>query len=87
MAIAHGVKFLHFFWLAQQSNAIGPDYIDTYPDATMYQEMRTSLFQLGQFDDVVLHARHQSSAVALMYSETADIYFDSYSTGGAAKRT
>eukprot|EP01045_Picozoa_sp_COSAG04_P044963 COSAG04_NODE_15520_length_529_cov_1.318605_1_plen_100_part_10 len=55
----------------------------------MYQQIRTTLNELTMFDDIVGRGSAQLNLakVALLYSETADIWFSPLGTPGAAKRS
>ena len=55
----------------------------------MYQQVRTALNELTMFDDIVDSGSAQLNLakVALLYSETADIWYSPLYTPGAAKRS
>jgi hypothetical protein len=63
------------------------DYVDQ--DTGMYQQVRTALNELTMFDDIVDSGSAQLNLakVALLYSETADIWYSPLYTPGAAKRS
>jgi hypothetical protein len=50
--------------------------------------VRAGLSALGSFDDIVAQgvAQAQGAKAALLYSQTADFYFDGAGTPGAEKR-
>jgi hypothetical protein len=54
-----------------------------------YPAVRAALNELGLFDDIVAEGsvQPQGAAVALLYSESADIWFGSTGTSGAALRS
>ena len=88
--IAHGVKLVNLFGLLDAYTAPGPDYVGlTAGGASHYVEARRALNELGNFDDIVMHGAAQSVGrpVALLFSETGDIFHDSWGTAGAAKRS
>ena len=63
------------------------DYTDQ--DGGTYQEIRTALNELTMFDDIIVSGSAQLNLakVALLYSETADIWYSPLYTPGAAKRS
>ena len=88
--IGHGVKFVNLFGLLDADTAPGPDYVGlTAGGASHYIEARRALHELGNFDDIVMHGSAQSAGrpVAILFSETGDIFHDMWGTGGAAKRS
>ena len=54
----------------------------------MYPAVRAQLNELGLFDDIIAAGtpQAQGAKAAILFSETADIYYDSYGTPGADKR-
>ena len=87
MQIAHGVKIIDLFFLETSTSGYTCDYADQ--DTGMYQQIRTTLNELTTFDDIVSSGSAQLNLakVALLYSETADIWYSSLGTPGAAKRS
>jgi hypothetical protein len=99
-ALAHGVKWVHLYHL-QPSSTGGGDFCDGTvgsdgfgPDPasgfnTMYQNVLNEVSMLGQFDDIVSAGvpQAQGAKVALVFSETSDIYLNDYSNAGAGKRS
>ena len=88
--VMHGLKFLNLFNLLDEDTAPGPDYVGlTAGGASHYVEARRALNEVGNFDDIVMHGAAQSagSPVALLMSETGDIFHDCWGTAGAAKRS
>src|SRR5207237_2589766 len=53
----------------------------------MYQQVRTALHELGQFEDIVQDGRVSPARAGLWFSETADIWDDDRPPFDAAKRT
>lgn len=75
--VMHGMKFLNLFNLLDEDTAPGPDFVGlTAGGASHYVEARRTLNELGNLDDIVMHGAAQSvgSPVALLMSETGDIY-------------
>lgn len=84
--IAHGVKMVNLFQFRTAISGYTCDYVDQ--DGGSYEAVRSSLNALGTFDDIVAKgvAQAQGAKAALLYSETADIYFDTAATFGAELR-
>jgi len=63
------------------------DYVDG--DGGAYPTVRAATNQLGSFEDIIHVGMAQpiGAAVGLLYSETADIYYDSAGTYGAGLRS
>eukprot|EP01045_Picozoa_sp_COSAG04_P018302 COSAG04_NODE_1684_length_5957_cov_83.857631_6_plen_308_part_00 len=55
----------------------------------MYPEIHRQLNEFGTFDDIVASGvpQAQGAKAAIVFSKTADMYFDSFGTAGAAKRS
>jgi hypothetical protein len=62
------------------------DYVDA--DGGAYPTVRAALNQLGSFEDIITAGTVQpgGGAVAVLYSETADIFYDGTGTYGAELR-
>ena len=77
---------INYFVLA--TFATGPgDFTDSHHG--MYPEIRKQLNEYGTFDDIVASGvpQAQGAKAAIVFSKTADMYFDSFGTAGAAKRS
>lgn len=83
--IGHGVKYYDLFIFATAQESIHTcDYTD--PDDGSFQGVRQGLNEMGMMDDLVSTGVAQPDAtVALLFSETADIWWGSINNG-AAKR-
>ena len=84
--IGHGVKYFDLFIFATAQDAGHTcDYTD--PDDGSYQGIRRGLNEMGMMDDIVATGTAQPyAAAALLFSETADIWWGPI-TMGAAKRS
>jgi hypothetical protein len=84
--LAHGVKYLHLYVFAPSFSSPAGDYVDA--DGGTYQEVLKSTRELGNWDDILSKSKPHAAGVkvALLFSETGDIFLDSYGTAGAAKR-
>lgn len=84
--IAHGVKYLHLYVLAPCFSSPAGDYSDG--DGGMYEQILTAAHEVGQFDDILADSVPHAAGTktALLFSETGDIFLDTYGTAGAAKR-
>jgi hypothetical protein len=84
--IGHGVKYFDLFIFATaQEGQHTCDYTD--PDDGTYQGVRRGLNEMGMMDDIVAAGVAQPyAAAALLFAETADIWWGSISMG-AAKRS
>lgn len=87
LQIAHGVKIIDLFQLTTSTSGYTCDYTDQ--DTGMYQQVRTTLNELTMFDDIVNSGSAQLNLakVAILYSETADIWYSPLYTPGASKRS
>ena len=84
-SIAHGAKWINYFVLA--TFATGPgDFTDSHHG--MYPAIRQQLNEYGTFDDIVAHGvpQAQGAKAAILFSTTADMYWDAFGTPGSAKR-
>ena len=63
------------------------DYTDQ--DGGTFEEVRIAMNELGMFEDIVLAgaAQQNLAKVAILYSESADIWLSPIGTAGAAKRS
>ena len=80
------LRRINYFVLA--TFATGPgDFTDSHHG--MYPEIHRQLNELGTFDDIVASGvpQAQGAKAAIVFSKTADMYFDSFGTAGAAKRS
>jgi hypothetical protein len=85
--IAHGVKYIHLYVFAPCFSSPAGDYADA--DGGTYQEVLKATHELGNWDDILAKSQPHAAGVkvALLFSETGDIFLDSYGTAGAAKRS
>lgn len=85
--LAHGVKYIHLYVFAPSFSSPANDYADG--DGGIYQEVLKSTHELGQWDDILGAGKVHAAGVkaAMLFSETGDIFLDSYGTAGAAKRS
>jgi len=82
-AVGHGAKILNLFevdpvWLAYTENHINSN--------AMYGEVLKTLYELGQYDDIVDAGQVRPAEVGLWFSEAGDIWGDTANSGSAAKR-
>lgn len=82
--LAHGVKFINLYQFAPAFSSVAGDYVDA--DGGTYQAVLAGINELGAFDDIVAAGSVLEAKVALLFSETGDIWKDTYGTAGAAKR-
>ena len=83
-ALAHGMTIVDLFEFRPVWAAYTENYVNgraTY--ATVLQTLR----ELGQFEDIVQSGQRHPAAVALWFSETADIWDDNAGSFAAAKRS
>lgn len=85
--LAHGVKYIHLYVFAPCFSSPAGDYVDA--DGGTYQAVLTATHELGNWDDILAKSQPHAAGVkvALLFSETGDIFLDSYGTAGAAKRS
>jgi hypothetical protein len=85
--LAHGVKYIHLYVFAPSFSSPAGDYVDA--DGGTYEQVLRATHELGQWDDILADSVPHAAGVkvALLFSETGDIYQDSYGTAGAAKRS
>jgi hypothetical protein len=85
--LAHGVKYIHLYAFVPSFSSPANDYADG--DGGIYQEVLRSTHELGQWDDILGAGKVHAAGVkvAMLFSETGDIFLDSYGTAGAAKRS
>jgi hypothetical protein len=85
--VIHGVTFVDLFFFETSFQGYTCDYVDA--DGGAYPAVREGLNLLGAFEDIVQagYVQAQGAAVALLYSETSDIYRDTISTFGTGLRT
>eukprot|EP01052_Picozoa_sp_SAG31_P032187 SAG31_NODE_3504_length_4188_cov_2.084862_2_plen_420_part_00 len=84
--LSHGITRFDMFNFDPSTSGYTCDYVDS--DGGAYPTVRAATNMLGAFEDIV-HAgavQPYGAAVALLYSETADIFFDSAGTTGAELR-
>ena len=82
--LAHGVKFVHLYQFATAFSSVAGDYVDA--DGGTYQAVLTAVNELGTFDDIIAAGKILPAKVALLFSETGDIWKDTFGTADAAKR-
>ncbi len=82
--LGHGMQIVNLFEFRPVQAAYTENYCS---DPAMYQEIRKSLHELGQFEDIVQDGRVQPGIAALWFSETADIWDDNAHPFAAAKRS
>lgn len=85
--IIHGVTMVDLFFFETSWEGYTCDYVDAGGGA--YLAVREGLNLLGTFEDIVQTGvvQAQGAAVALLYSETADIFRDTIGTFGTGLRT
>jgi len=81
--LAHGMQVVDLFEFRPVQAAYTENYCN---DPANYAEIRRSLHELGQFEDIVQDGRVQPGVAALWFSETADIWDDNSHPFAAAKR-
>jgi hypothetical protein len=86
--LAHGLKFHNTFHFDTPDHAYTCDSTGNYPDLSHFAAVRRMWMECGEFDDIVMHgtAQAEQATVALLYSETSDIWHDGVGTLGSAKR-
>jgi hypothetical protein len=74
--LAHGLSFVNLFDLETSFSGYTCDYVDA--DGGAYPAVREGLNLLGTFEDIVQRGavQAQGAAAALLYSETADAWYD-----------
>lgn len=82
--IGHGAKVLNLFEFRPVQVAYTENHCS---DPAMYQEVRTSLHELGLFEDLVQDGQVRPAQAGLWFSETADVWDDYQKSLGAAKRS
>jgi hypothetical protein len=82
--LAHGMQRVNLFEFRPVQAAYTENYCN---DPANYVEIRKSLHELGQFEDIVQDGRVQPGVAALWFSETADIWDDNRHPFAAAKRS
>ena len=85
--LAHGVDRFDLFHLVPSTSGYTCDYVDA--DGGAYPTVRGALNALGSFEDIVAEGIVQpnGAAVALLYSESADIWYGSVGSYGAGLRS
>ena len=83
--IAHGVTRFDLFLFEPSTSGYTCDYVDG--DGGAYPTVRAALNQLGSFEDIVQAGAVQTAAVAILYSETTDIFLETGGTYGSALRS
>ena len=82
--MAHGVKVFNLFEFRPVQAAYTENHC-SHP--AMYQEVRRSLHELGQFEDIVQDGAVRPAQAGLWFSETADVWNDYERSLGAGKRS
>ena len=85
--LAHGVDRFDLFHLVPSTSGYTCDYVDA--DGGAYPAVRGALNLLGAFEDIVAQGivQPKGAPVALLYSESADIWFGSVGSYGAGLRS
>ena len=85
--LAHGVKYIHLYVFAGSQSSPAGDYVDA--DGGTFEQVLRATHELGQWDDILADSVPHAAGVkvALLFSETGDIFLDTYGTAGAAKRS
>jgi hypothetical protein len=81
--LGHGMQIVNLFEFRPLQAAYTENYCS---DPANYVEVRKSLHELGQFEDIIQDGRVQPGVAALWFSETADIWDDNAHPFAAAKR-
>src|SRR5262249_40126165 len=82
--LGHRANVLNLF----ESRPVQAAYTENHTsDPAMYREVRKSLYELGQFEDVVQEGRVRPGVAGLWFSEAADVWDDNAAPFDAAKRT
>jgi hypothetical protein len=82
--IAHGVRIFNLF----EYRPVQAAYTENHcSDPRMYQEVRRSLGELAQFEDIVQDGQVRPGVAGLWFSETADVWDDNRHPFDAAKRS
>jgi hypothetical protein len=82
--IAHGVKVFNLFEYRPRQAAYTENHVN---DPAMYQEVRKSFHELGQFEDLVQDGEVETGKAALWFSEAADVWNDDRIPFDAHKRS
>ena len=83
--IAHGATDIDLFNLVPSFSGYTCDYADS--DGGIYPAVRAAFNMLGSFEDIVQAGavQAQGAAVALLYSETSDVWVDVHTPGAAMR--
>ncbi|MBV9125563.1 MAG: beta-galactosidase trimerization domain-containing protein [Planctomycetes bacterium] len=81
--LAHGVRVFNLFEFRPVQAAYTENHVD---EPAMYQEVRTSLHELGRFEDIVQEGRVLPAQAALWFSEAGDVWDNNRPPRDAAKR-
>lgn len=81
--IAHGTKIFNLFEFRPLQCAYTENYVDAPEN---YLAVRTGLYELGTFEDIVQDGRVAPGLAGLWFSEAADIWDDNRDPFTAAKR-
>lgn len=81
--LAHGMKIINLFEFRPVQAAYTENHCSL---PAMYQEVRKSLHELGQFEDIIQDGQVRPAQTALWFSEAADIWDDYKGPFAAAKR-
>jgi hypothetical protein len=83
-ALAHGVKIINLFEFRPVQAAYTENHV-SLPE--MYQAVRTAIYELGNFEEIVQDGRVRPAQAGLWFSEAADVWQDNHAPYGAGKRT
>eukprot|EP00039_Didymoeca_costata_P021098 m.343405 g.343405 ORF g.343405 m.343405 type:complete len:1268 (+) comp22801_c0_seq1:126-3929(+) len=85
--IAHGVTRFDLFLFEPSTSGYTCDYVDS--DGGAYPAVRAAVNEMGSFEDIINmgSAQANGAAVAILYSETSDIWYTTAGTYGAAQRS
>ena len=82
--LGHGAKVLNLFEFRPVQAAYTENHVSA-PE--MYQEVRKSLHELGQFEDIIQDGQIPPADVGLWFSETADVWDNHKAPLDVAKRS
>ncbi len=82
--LAHGAKIFNLFEFRPVQAAYTENHCS---DPAMFQEVRRSLHELGQFEDILQQGEVRPGLAGLWFSEAADIWDDYAHPLGAGKRS
>jgi hypothetical protein len=83
--LSHGITRFDMFLFEPSTSGYTCDYVDS--DGGAYPTVRAATNMLGEFEDIISKGAVLPASIALLYSETADIYYDTAGTYGAELRS